>query len=248
MTELENILPFSGVDPRGRVKYAILLEMFQQMADADASKYQLSVRQTLSHNITWVLRKYRVDLEKYPTKDNGNLTIKTYAEIWRNLYSIRSFKIKDSQGQFLGSAYTWWVLLDFAKMRPIRLDKCDLVDAIRDQVTEPEELPRDVKVPKVTAPTIEETWKVRWQDLDVNNHTNHIVYFNWALDTVPDEVPAEMEPYFTEGEFLRAIPRTRVKCLTQEVESADGRAFLHSLRSIEDGSEYARLSSKWRKI
>ena len=62
MTELENVLPFSGIDPRGRVKFSVLLEMFQQMADEDASKYVLSVRQTLEHDITWVLRKYRIDL------------------------------------------------------------------------------------------------------------------------------------------------------------------------------------------
>ena len=60
MTELDLAVPFSGIDPRGRVKFSVLLEMFQEMADADASKYGLSVRQTLEHNITWVLRKYRI--------------------------------------------------------------------------------------------------------------------------------------------------------------------------------------------
>ena len=78
MTELDLAVPFSGIDPRGRVKFSVLLEMFQEMADADASKYGLSVRQTLEHNITWVLRKYRIELEKYPTKESGDIHIKTY--------------------------------------------------------------------------------------------------------------------------------------------------------------------------
>ncbi len=51
-----------------------------------------------------------------------------------------------------------------------------------------ETLPEDVKVQELTDPQIKETWKVRWQDLDVNDHTNHAVFFSWALDTVPDEV------------------------------------------------------------
>ena len=244
MTELENVLPFSGIDPRGRVKFSVLLEMFQQMADADASKYGLSVRQTLEHDITWVLRKYRIDLEKYPTKESGQIIIKTYAEPFRNLFSLRSFKLWDARGEFLGSAYTWWVLLDFIKQRPIRLDKCELMNAFMEQLTD--ELPTDVKIPAVTAPTMEEPWKVRWQDLDVNDHTNHAVYFNWALDTVPDEVPDSMAPVFVEGEFLHPIPRTRVRCLTQELPCEEGRGFLHSLRHQEDDTEYAKLSSKWR--
>lgn len=245
MTELDNELPFSGIDPRGRVKFSVLLEIFQQMADVDASKYGLSVRQTLEHNITWVLRKYRIDLEKYPVKESGSLRVKTYAEPFRNLFSMRSFKLWDSAGTFLGSAYTWWVLLDVVKMRPMRLDKCGLMTAFMEQVTD--ELPPDVKIPEITSPSIEERWKVRWQDLDVNDHTNHAVYFSWALDTVPDEVPEKMEPVFVEGEFLHPIPRTRVLCLTQETEAGDGcRAFLHSLRSCDGTLEYAKLSSRWR--
>ena len=103
-----------------------------------------------------------------------------------------------------------------------------------------------MKIPAVTAPTLEEPWKVRWQDLDVNDHTNHADYFNWALDTVPDEVPDSMAPVFVEGEFLHPIPRTRVRCLTQELPCEEGRGFLHSLRHQEDDTEYAKLSSKWR--
>ena len=102
MTELDLAVPFSGIDPRGRVKFSVLLEMFQEMADVDASKYGLSVRQTLEHNITWVLRKYRIELEKYPTKESGDIHIKTYAEPCRNLFSLRSFKLWDSRGEFLG--------------------------------------------------------------------------------------------------------------------------------------------------
>ena len=244
MTEIENIIPFSGIDPRGRLKFGVLLEMFQKMADIDASKYNLSVSQTREHNITWVLRKYRIDLERYPAKEDQAIRIKTYAEPYRNLFSLRSFKLWSSCGDFLGSAYTWWVLLDFIKQRPLRLDKCDLMTGFMERISE--ELPEDVKVPEVENAQIEELWKVRWQDLDVNDHTNHAVYFNWALDTVPDEIPDEMAPMLVEGEFLHPVPRTRVRCLTEEISAKNGRVFLHSLRHYDEDTEYARLSSVWR--
>lgn len=244
MTEIENALPFSGIDPRGRVKFGVLLEMFQEMADIDASKYGLSVRQTLEHGITWVLRKYRIDFERYPVKEDGAIRVKTYAEPFRNLFSLRSFKCWNKSGDYLGSAYTWWVLLDVSRMRPIRLDKCELMSAFMTPITD--ELPADVRIPEVTDPQIEETWKVRWQDLDVNDHTNHAVYFSWALDTVPDEVPDMMAPVFAEGEYLHPVPRTRVRCLTQELACESGRSFLHSLRHAEDDTEYAKFCSKWR--
>ncbi|MDO5562376.1 MAG: thioesterase [Synergistaceae bacterium] len=244
MTEVDNLVPFSGIDPRGRLKFSVLLEMFQEMADIDASKYGLSVRQTLEHNITWVLRKYRIDISRYPRKEDGTIKIKTYAEPFRNLFSLRTFKFWNPAGEYLGSAYAWWVLIDTVKLRPIRLDKCELMSAFMTQVSE--ELPSDVKVPELAEAQLEETWKVRWQDLDVNDHTNHAVYFSWALDTVPDDVPEKMTPMFVEGEFLHPVPRTRVRCLTQELPSDKGRCFVHSLRHIDDETEYAKISSVWR--
>ena len=243
MTEIDNEIPFSGIDPRGRLKFNVLLEMFQEMADIDASKYNLSVRQTLDHNITWMLSKYRIDLKKYPTKESGIIRIQTYAEPYRNLFSLRTYKLWDSKGDYLGLVSTWWVLIDLIKQRPLRLNKCELMNAFNEQITE--ELPAVVKVPDLKNVQMEELWKVRWQDLDVNNHTNHAVYFSWALDTVPNEVPEEMAPMFVEGEFLRPIPRTRVRCLTEEIPSEKGRFFLHSLRHVEDDTENAKLSSLW---
>ncbi|NLX84062.1 MAG: hypothetical protein GXZ00_00385 [Synergistaceae bacterium] len=243
MTDLEIQIPFSGIDPKGRLKFGFLLEMFQELADVDASKFNLSVRQTLKQNLTWVLRKYRVELQKYPVREDRKLRIKTYAEPYRNLFSLRSYKLWNGLGEFLGSAYTWWVLVDLKKRRPVRLDKSALMASFTDRITE--EFPKDVAVPELTSSKLEEIWKVRWQDLDVNNHTNHTVFFGWALDTVPAEVNEKLAPMLVECEFMHSVSRTRVRCLTQELPHNKGRYFLHSLRRMEDERVYAKLSSLW---
>lgn len=242
MTELELQVPFSGIDPRGNVKFGVLLEMFQEMADVDASKYELSVRQTLSKGITWVLRSYRVDMKRYPDKNDVKLKIKTWHEPYRNLFSLRTFELRAGD-ELLGTASTWWVLLDIEKMRPMRLDRSGIYSADADRILEV--LPPDVKIPSVSNAQIEEFWKVRWQDLDVNGHMNHAVYFSWALDTVPFEVPETLTPFLVEGEFLNSVPRTTVNALTEEIETDQGRVFLHSLRTKDGATEYARLKSVW---
>lgn len=243
MTELELQTPFSGVDPRGNVKFSVLLEMFQEMADVDAAKFGLSVRNTLASDITWVLRSYRVDLKRYPDKSDRSLKIKTWHEPYRNLFSLRTFELR-SGDEYLGIASTWWVLLDMVKLRPMRLDRSGIYNNDADKLLDA--FPPEVKIPRLEAAQMEEAWKVRWQDLDVNGHTNHTVYFGWALDTVPFEVPATMSPMLVEGEFFLSLPRTRVKAQTEEIASEKGRAFLHSLRAEDGGAEYARLSSIWR--
>jgi len=244
MTETEKNIPFGAIDPKGRFKFVSMLEMLQEAADEDASKYGLSVRQTLEHGVTWVLRKYRIDLTRYPVKEDSAIAVRTYAEPYRNLFSLRTFILRNIHGEPIGSAYTWWLLIDVLRSRIIRLDKCEIVSPLMERISD--ELPRDVAVPDVTDVTVDDLWKVRWQDLDINNHANHTAYFGWALDTVPHEVPEEMAPMSVEGEFLLPIPRIRVRCVSQEVELTGGRKFFHSLRHPDDGVEYARLSSVWK--
>ena len=72
------------------------------MADIDASKYNLSVSQTREHNITWVLRKYRIDLERYPAKEDEAIRIKTYAEPYRNLFLLAFVQIMELMRRFPG--------------------------------------------------------------------------------------------------------------------------------------------------
>lgn len=244
MTELELQIPFSGVDPNGRVKFGVLLEMFQEMADVDASKYGLSVRQTLGEGITWVLRSYRVDIKRYPDKADKALTIRTWHEPCCNLFSLRTFDFSAGE-EYLGRASTWWVLLDMAKMRLLRLDRSGIYSSEAEHALETP--PPEVRVESVGSAQLEQLWRVRWQDLDVNARTNHAVYFSWALETVPFEVPETLSAMWVEGEFLHPVQRTTVLVKTEEIEQADySRAFLHSLQTPDGSRQYARLKSAWR--
>lgn len=244
MTELGFDISYSMIDPNRHLKFNSLLGYFQDTADVDATKFGLSVSQLLPRRITWILRKYRIDIKKYPTAHDKEIVVKTYAELYDNLFSLRTFEMRNGNGEELGRAFSWWILLDIERGRPIRLDKCEFT--LPFSVGARDNLPCDVKVGKIGAECTKERFKVRWQDLDVNNHTNHTVYINWALESVPREVPETFSPYFVEVEYLKPTPRTTVKILTEELQDTNGRRFLHSICTDEDDKEHARLLIIWR--
>jgi medium-chain acyl-[acyl-carrier-protein] hydrolase len=243
MTESEVQIPFGSIDPRGAMKFCRLLELFQEMADVDASKYGFSVRQTMAHRETWVLRSYRVSLDRYPTAGDSSLRIRTWHEPYRKLFSLRSFELSDGSGGRLGFAATWWVLLDLERGRPIRLDRSGM-DIKSQRVSEVQ--PEAVRVPEVKSPSLRQNWRIGWQDLDVNDHANHVAYFGWVLETVPFEVPYDMTPMLVEGEFLRPAARGIVSVATEERNCSGGRDFLHSMFDPESGTELARFRSFWK--
>ncbi|MEG1642309.1 MAG: thioesterase [Synergistaceae bacterium] len=246
MITLEKVIPFDGVDPNGNLKFRSLLEIFQEMADKDASNFGLSVHQILSKGMTWVLHKYRIEFQRYPSVNDGSLIIKTYAEPYGRLFSIRTFEVTNATGDLIGKAYTWWVLLDSVRLRPIRLDKCEEMAPFMNIIST--SFPEEVKIENLVTPTLVEEVKVRWQELDVNNHTNHIVYFDWALDNVPDEVLTGMVPVLVECEYIHSVMKTRVKVMTQEeISNENSRIFLHSINLADDTLECAKLKSVWKK-
>jgi len=244
MTEQEFEFSLGATDPCGRVKHKFLLETFQEMAEIDAAKYNFAVFQTIQRGMTWVLRSYRIDFAKYPCREDKVLKIKTYAEIYKNLFSLRTFEVRNASDELLGVAKTWWVLIDIERKRPLRLDKVDGLSDFLQKVSEVH--PPEVKISKVNKPIISAPWQVCWQDLDVNDHTNHTVYFKWALESVPFDVPESYAPVFAEAQYIKPVPRQPIMCLTEEIPSDDARNFRHLLIGMT-GEEYARLSSHWVK-
>ena len=245
MTKEEFRLPLSGVDPNGNLKFRTLLEYFQEIADKDASAKGSSLHQMLKQGLTWVLHKYRIEIYRYPTPDDGKFYIKSYTEPYGKLFCLRTFELSDASGASIGRAWTWWVLLDAERMRPVRPEKYEL--EYDNKAPDSEKQPVMTKLECITEADITEEIKVRWQELDVNRHTNNIVYFDWALDNVPDEVLYDMLPVEVECEYVNSVKKTRVRVESQELPSdGEKRIFLHSVVSLEDGKLSAKLKSVWK--
>ena len=244
MTEQEFEFSLAATDPCGRVKHKYLLELFQEMAEIDAAKYNFAVFQTISRGMTWVLRNYRLDFRQYPCREDKIMRVRTYAEIYRNLFSLRTFEVRNAEGTLLGTAKTWWVLIDLERKRPLRLDKVEGMENFLAKISD--EYPEEVKIPELQKTDFKFPWQVRWQDLDINDHTNHTVYFSWALESVPFDVPEKYAPFFAEAQYFKPVPRMKIECLTESVPCEGQLCFVHSLRDTA-GAEYARLLSRWKK-
>lgn len=247
MTKEEFHISLSGVDSNGNLKFRTLLEYFQEIADKDASVTGKSVHQMLKQGFTWVLHKYKIEIYRYPASEDEKFYIKTYTEPYGKLFCLRTFEVSDTSGASIGRAYTWWVLLDTERMRPVRPDKIEL--DYDNKTPDPDLQPVMTKLECVTEADVTEDIKVRWQELDVNRHTNNIVYFDWALDNVPDEVLYNMLPAEVECDYVNSVKKTRVRVESQTLPSnGESRIFLHSVVSLEDGKLSAKLKSVWRKI
>jgi acyl-ACP thioesterase len=93
----------------------------------------------------------------------------------------------------------------------------------------------------------EKEFHVRYSDLDVNKHVNHVAYIDWGLEAIPESVllqsyPEEIEVGFRREVFYNDLVISRVK----PIEDADTQLFYHQIFSGKDEAEIARMRTKWK--
>lgn len=240
MFEASYPIPYAGVGPDGRMKLPVLLDILQDMADRDAGRMAMTVSDLLPLGVSWVLRQYSLTMTRYP-ESGRTLTVKTWHEPHRNLYSNRAFSVWDEEGP-VAEAWTSWILIDVEKKRPLRLDRY----STERYTSEIHPVPGDLlKIPSPEEWTFEALFSVRRWDLDRNGHVNNAVYFSWAVEGLPDSVADSSTLRRIDGEFLMPAERGEMIAAKSAPCDEEKETWCSSLRGFE-GDEKARFLTSWK--
>jgi acyl-ACP thioesterase len=241
-------VPYYGLDQNGRLKPEILPEFFQETAASHASSVGIGVEDLLERGMTWVLRRYRINIRDCPNGHcpNGReITVKTWFEPQRNLMSVRAFEAFSPDGVSIADAWSAWIVLDLKKTRPVRLDRA--LPQAYFAATDPTGEPIDDKLPETDGNCDYETiFDVRRRELDLNGHANHTAYLDWALESVPDEAVAGYFPARFDAEYIASAMRERVIVRAKKTGTSPLR-FAHSIIAAKTNRESARVETEWRR-
>ncbi|MDR3165566.1 MAG: hypothetical protein LBU13_08305 [Synergistaceae bacterium] len=236
-------VPYYGLDQNGRLKPEILPEFFQEAAARHAASVGIGVEDLLERGMTWVLRRYRINVHDCPNE--RGITVKTWFEPQRNLMSVRAFEAFSPDGVGIADAWSAWIVLDLTKMRPVRLDRA-LPHAYFD-ATDPTGEPIDDKLPETNDGwDYEKIFEVRRRELDLNGHANHTAYLDWALESIPDESVSGYFPARFDAEYLSSARRERVVIRTKKT-CAEPLTFRHRIFAQASNAETARIVTEWRR-
>ena len=239
MYEASYPIPYSGIGPDGRMKLPVLLDILQDMADRDAGRMSMTVSDLLPRGVSWVLRQYSLSMARYP-ESGRTLTVKTWHEPHRNLYSNRAFSVWDEEGP-VAEAWTSWILIDIEKKRPLRLDRY----ATERYISEIRPVPGDLlKIPSLGEWTSEALFSVRRWDLDRNGHVNNAVYFCWAVEGLPDSIADSSILRRVDCEFLIPTERGGVIAIKSAPLVGEKNVWCSSLQGPE-GDAKARFLTFW---
>lgn len=228
-------------DKNNNLRLLTLMNILQDIADSHATSLGLGLEFCLAHGLAWVGSAYHIKIDQMPVL-HENLKVQTWPAEERKLGAVRDFVITNAANKTLVRASSLWILIDFARKRPVSL---------KDNLPQYNILPEHAlssdfaKLPEPTRTDFKCRFTTRYDDIDINNHVNNAVYPLWASEAVPAEfrqshIPAEIEINFKKechyGE--------EVEILTQ----IDGHTSLHSIIAVNDGRELARLRFHWQLL
>jgi medium-chain acyl-[acyl-carrier-protein] hydrolase len=230
------------LDAEQRASVPALCRYLFDAAGDHAAALGFSVPDLNARDLTWMLSRFRLRLKHAP-RWREDVCIETWPSGIERLFAMRGFQLHGRDGAELGAAGSAWLLINTTSRRPVRPGTLFAgLDFPKAQVLAPS-LDKLAALERADA---ELGFRVRYSDLDVNQHVTSTSYVDWLLEAVPREtrracVLRELEISFLAeslyGESLVSRARRVV---------SDPPRFLHNLVCDQDGRELLRARTLWQ--
>lgn len=172
-------LPFQvgsyQVHPDGKISLTSLADFLQEIAWRHADSADFG-RNLMESNLMWVLSRLDIRVKKSPTWGE-KIQAFTAGRGADKLFAFREFLILDQNGEVLVRAMSSWLLLHTETKRPQRPEVV-LPARLFDPTQKPDWQPEKIRI--LGEEIYQETLKVRYSDLDLNNHVNNTSYILWV--------------------------------------------------------------------
>ena len=231
------------LNPGGQVRLTTMANYFQEIAYHHANELGFGYEVMKQRGTMWLLSRMKIRMDEYP-EWNDRIMIETWPSGVDKLFAIRDFRVTDLSGRLLGTASTYWLIVNLDTHRPVR-PREELEKYARITYGDPVFKDGPGKIDLPGQPEQIDHHLVGYSDLDVVGHVNNVKYMEWCIDTAmrgtgPDrEIGAFEINYVQEAHFGEEITIT-----------GDSRgkmdALLFAATKDRDGSEVFRARLSWK--
>lgn len=163
------------VDPDGKLSLTAMSNLFQEIAwrHADSADFGRTLQE---QHLSWILSRINITCANLPSWGDS-IKVFTAGRGVDKLFAFREFLITNPQGDVLAQAMSSWVLMNVQNKRILRPE-----DALPPELFDPEEKPawQPERIRLKGELLKSEKLKVRYSDLDLNNHVNNTSYVCWV--------------------------------------------------------------------
>lgn len=170
----------------GSLKLESVLKILENAGNRHSDSCGDNILAGSNNGVTWILSDWYIEIESMP-KYGDKLLARTWSQNPSSLFVCpRDFEFY-SNDKLCIKGTTQWVLFDLTKGRPAKITP-ELIGRYQ---------PEDKMVfadKKITKPEIPENFtneiiiKPRRNDMDFNGHVHNLVYLDYAMEALPEDV------------------------------------------------------------
>lgn len=208
----------TDVNRLGQVRPETLFDYFQEAANVHAQLLGCGFDVLSAKGQAWVLSKIRLDVER-TSKLGDTLKVHTWPSGFKRLYALREACFTDDSGE-VARLTSYWVLLDMAGMRPVRLPE-GLAIEFPDNSDMPQyfDLNGRIVAESLCNPM---TLTVPEHFIDINGHMNNARYSSLVGDWLARELGHPAEIVSLTGHFLHATAAWETLEVSGELHAEGG--------------------------
>lgn len=188
----------------------------------------------------WVITNYQLFIERMP-KVGEVITVATMAMEYNKYFCYRNFWISDEAGNELVRIESVFVLMDLANRK---------MSSVPEEIIAPyesEKVNRIKRYPKVEKIENGQSldYRVRFYDIDSNQHVNNSVYFNWMIDVLGYDFLTTHQPTYVNIRFDKEVEYGSLIASHFEIVEKEGQIQTrHEIRMGED--LYCEADFSWK--
>ena len=240
------------LNPRGEARLTTVANYFQEIAYHHANELGFGYDDMRERRNMWLLSRMRIRMDRYPVW-NDRIVLETWPSGVDKLFAVRDFRVRSMEGEKLGVASSYWLIVDVETHRPIR-PKEELERYADIVYGEPV---FDHPLSKLGVPDgMQEAdrHRVAFSDLDIVGHVNNVKYMEWCINTAmkggkPDREIRQFEINFLQealfGDHILIHSGTGCGGNGAGKEHGDAKWLCLSAAREEDGQEVCRAALEW---
>lgn len=188
IVENEYRVKLSDINKENKATNKSILSYLEDVGSKHSDLVGYGILDIPTTHLSWILLEWKLHVIRRPNYGE-NIKVKTWSKEDVRCYAYRDFEVYDEQGNIIILAASKWVLLDIAKEKIVRLEK-ELHGKYKPELDK-SAFKEDDDFPKIHEPDkyqFETEYKVRRQDIDLNNHMHNLNYVDLANEALPEEV------------------------------------------------------------
>lgn len=233
---------YYDVDKNLKVGMPRIIDILCDAGTRQSEELGADIDTLVKNNMAWVFYHYDVKIFRNPVYGE-KIKATTEAVGFKKFYALRNYEMRDANGNIIAEAKAIFLLINLEKRRMMRVpeDQYEIYGA--GEISENFNPP---KLEKLLEHKYEEVFKVRYSDIDSNQHVNNTKYIDWALESIPEEIIDNYRLEEIKVTFQKECKYgEKIKVLTDIREEEDRIVTLHKIESL-DGKELTILIGKWK--